>query len=349
MMNRRQRSPLRPTLEEVAVAAGVGRGTVSRVVNGSPQVSPAAKAAVERAIADLGYVPNRAARALVRQRTDSVALVISESEDRLFGEPFFAGIIRGISSMLTETPLQLWLALATSPEERVRVHQHLTPQHVDGVLLLSLHAEDPLPAMLAEKDVPVVLGGRFARMLDEPEKAGVSFVDVDNVGGARLATSHLVGNGRRRIATITGPLDMGVGIARLAGYREALAAAGLEVNEDLIVYGDFSEASGMVAMRALLAVHPDVDAVFAASDPMALGVLRVLRESGRRVPEDVAVVGFDDSVLARQTQPTLTSVHQPVDEMGRTMARLLYDKISGVEPAQPYVILGTHLVERDSG
>jgi DNA-binding LacI/PurR family transcriptional regulator len=104
----------------------------------------------------------------------------------------------------------------------------------------------------------------------------------------------------------------------------------------------------MVAMRTLLAAHPDIDAVFAASDPMALGVLRVLREAGRRVPEDVAVVGFDDSVLARQTMPTLTSVHQPVEEMGRTMARLLYNKISGVEPAQPYVILGTHLVERDS-
>ncbi len=349
MVNQRQRSPLRPTLEEVAVAAGVGRGTVSRVVNGSPQVSPAAKAAVERAIADLGYVPNRAARALVRQRTDSVALVISESEDRLFGEPFFAGIIRGISSMLTETPLQLWLALATSPEERLRVQQHLTPQHVDGVLLLSLHADDTLPAMLAEKDLPVVLGGRFARMLDAPEEAGVSFVDVDNVGGAREATRHLVDTGRRRIATITGPQDMGVGIARLTGYREALATAGIEVVDDLIGYGDFSEASGMVAMRTLLAAHPDIDAVFAASDPMALGVLRVLREAGRRVPEDVAVVGFDDSVLASQTLPTLTSVHQPVEEMGRTMARLLYDKISGIELAQPYVILGTHLVERDSG
>ena len=105
----------------------------------------------------------------------------------------------------------------------------------------------------------------------------------------------------------------------------------------------------MVAMRALLAAHPDVDAVFAASDPMALGVLRVLRESGRRVPEDIAVVGFDDSVLASQTLPTLTSVHQPVEEMGRTMARLLYDKISGVGSPEPYVILGTHLVERDSG
>jgi DNA-binding LacI/PurR family transcriptional regulator len=349
MVNQRQRSPLRPTLEEVAVAAGVGRGTVSRVVNGSPQVSPAAKAAVERAIADLGYVPNRAARALVRQRTDSVALVISESEDRLFGEPFFAGIIRGISSKLTETPLQLWLALATSPEERLRVHQHLTPQHVDGVLLLSLHADDTLPAMLAEKDLPVVLGGRFARMLDAPEEAGVIFVDVDNVGGARQATTHLVNTGRRRIATITGPQDMGVGIARLSGYREALATAGIEVDDNLIAYGDFSEASGMVGMRKLLADHSDIDAVFAASDPMALGVLRVLRDAGRRVPEDVAVVGFDDSVLARQTLPTLTSVHQPVEEMGRTMARLLYDKISGVELAQPYVILGTHLVERDSG
>jgi DNA-binding LacI/PurR family transcriptional regulator len=349
MVNQRQRAPGRPTLEEVAVAAGVGRGTVSRVINGSPQVSVAAKEAVERAIAELGYVPNPAARALVTQRTDSVALVISESEGRLFGEPFFAGIIRGISAMLAETPLQLWLALATSPAERVRVNQHLTPQHVDGVLLLSLHADDPLPAMLAERDLPVVLGGRFARMLDAPGEDGVSFVDVDNSGGARQATSHLVNAGRRRIATITGPLDMGVGIARLAGYREALTASGLDVVDDLIGYGDFSEASGTAAMRSLLAADPDIDAVFAASDPMALGALRVLRDAGRRVPADVAVVGFDDSVLASQTLPTLTSVHQPVEEMGRAMARLLYEKINGVEPSQPYIILGTHLVKRDSG
>src|SRR5215468_2841511 len=130
MVTHRQRMPGRPTLEEVAAAAGAGRGTVSRVVNGSPQVSAAAKEAVERAIAELGYVPNRAARALVTQRTDSVALVVSESEQRVFGEPFFAGIIRGISSMLSETPLQLWLAMAQSREERERVEHHLTPQHV---------------------------------------------------------------------------------------------------------------------------------------------------------------------------------------------------------------------------
>ncbi|HEU0240153.1 MAG TPA: LacI family DNA-binding transcriptional regulator [Micromonosporaceae bacterium] len=349
MVSQRQRSPGRPTLEEVAAAAGVGRGTVSRVVNGSPQVSPAAKEAVERAIADLGYVPNRAARALVTQRTDSVALVVSESEDRVFGQPFFAGIIRGISSSLAETPLQLWLAMAQSSAERVRLNLHLTRQHVDGVLLLSLHDDDPLPALLADRDLPVVLGGRTASMLGTPEAAPVSFVDVDNVGGARLATTHLVAANRRRIATIAGPQDMGAGVARLAGYRDAMAAESRTVDPRLIAYGDFTEDSGIVAMRHLLAARPDIDAVFAANDPMALGALRVLRDSGLRVPEDVAVVGFDDSVIASQTQPTLTSVHQPIEEMGRAMVRLLYDKIRGIQPDAPYIILGTHLVERDSG
>src|SRR3954454_6795786 len=127
---RRSRSAGRPTLDEVAERAGVGRGTVSRVVNGSPQVSVEAREAVRKAIDELGYVPNRAARALVTQRTDSVALVVSESEERGFGEPFFAGVVRGISSILAESPLQLWLAMAQSPEERQRLEHHLTNQHV---------------------------------------------------------------------------------------------------------------------------------------------------------------------------------------------------------------------------
>jgi DNA-binding LacI/PurR family transcriptional regulator len=332
----------------VAAHAGVGRGTVSRVVNGSPQVSPAAKEAVERAIADLGYVPNRAARALVTQRTDSVALVVSESEDRVFGEPFFAGIIRGISSMLLETPLQLWLAMAQSRAEADRVYAHLTNQHVDGVLLLSLHDDDPLPALLADRELPVVFGGRPARMLAGPI-GDVSLVDVDNSGGARQATEHLVKIGRRQVATIAGPLDMGVGVARLDGYRAAIEAAGLPADSGLIGYAaDFGEESGAAAMRKLLAGRPDVDGVFAASDPIAIGAMRVLREAGRNVPGDVAVVGFDDSPMARQSVPSLTSVHQPVEEMGRAMARLLYDRIRGDDSGEQYVILGTHLVERDS-
>jgi DNA-binding LacI/PurR family transcriptional regulator len=347
-MGQRPRSAGRPTLDQVAARAGVGRGTVSRVVNGSPQVSAAAKAAVEQAIQELGYVPNRAARALVTQRTDSVALVVSESEERVFGEPFFAGIIRGISSMLLETPLQLWLAMAQSKAERERVEHHLTPQHVDGVLLLSLHGDDPLPALLAQRGLPVVLGGQpggKAKLASDQ----MSCVDADNVGGARTAVAHLLGRGRRRVAAIAGPQDMGVGVARLNGYRRALREAGLPVDESQIGYGDFSEASGAAAMRTLLDRHPDLDAVFAASDLMAIGAMRVLRERGRSVPGDVAVVGFEDSVLARQTEPPLTTVHQPVEAMGREMARLLVAHIRGEHVPAPLVVLDTHLVVRESG
>jgi DNA-binding LacI/PurR family transcriptional regulator len=334
-------------LDQVAERAGVGRGTVSRVVNGSPQVSASAKAAVEAAIEELGYVPNRAARQLVTQRTDSVALVVSESEERVFGEPFFAGIIRGINSMLLETPLQLWLAMAQSTAERERVERHLTPQHIDGVLLLSLHGDDPLPALLAQRGVPVVLGGHpggQVRIVGDQ----MSCVDADNPGGAQLAVEHLLERGRQRVVAIAGPQDMGVGVARLSGYRRALAAAGQPVDETRIAYGDFSEASGARAMRELLERHPDLDGVFAASDLMAVGAMRELRERGQRVPADVSVVGFEDSALARQTEPALTTIHQPVESMGREMARLLVAHIGGDEVPAPLVVLDTHLVIRDS-
>jgi DNA-binding LacI/PurR family transcriptional regulator len=341
---RRSRSAGRPTLDQVAERAGVGRGTVSRVVNGSPQVSNEAREAVQRAIDELGYVPNRAARALVTQRTDSVALVVSESGDRVFGEPFFAGVVRGISSVLSETQLQLWLAMAQTPAERERVEHHLTSQHVDGVMLLSLHDADPLPQLLEKRGLPVVLGGRPAAMLHED--VAVAYVDADNEGGARSAVEHLLTLGRRKVAVIAGPQDMAVGVARLAGYREALDAAGLAPDELLVGYGDFREASGEVAMRTLLADRPDIDAVFAASDLMAVGAMRALRDLGRQVPADVAVVGFDDSVIARQTDPPLTTVHQPVEAMGREMARLLLARIGGAEASS--IMVATHLVRRAS-
>ncbi len=337
----------RPTLDEVAARAGVGRGTVSRVINGSPQVSETARAAVQQAVEELGYVPNRAARALVTQRTDSVALVVSESEERVFGEPFFAGIIRGLNSVLLETPLQLWLAMAQSKRERERVEHHLTPQHVDGVLLMSLHGDDRLPSLLAERELPVVICGRPGAS-DPMLGPQITCVDADNAGGARLATAHLLAQGRRRVAAIAGPQDMGVGIERLVGYRKALTDAGKRVDESLIGYGDFSEASGAEAMRTLLDRHPNLDGVFCASDLMAVGAMRTLREHGRRIPVDVAVVGFEDSVLARQTEPALTTVHQPVESMGREMARLLLAHIRGEEVSAPLVVLDTHLVVRAS-
>ncbi|HLL67669.1 MAG TPA: LacI family DNA-binding transcriptional regulator [Micromonosporaceae bacterium] len=349
MASHRRGATRQPTLDHVAARAGVGRGTASRVLNGSPQVSPATRRAVEQAISDLGYVPNRAARTLVTQRADSVALVVSESQERLFGEPFFAGIVRGVSSVLAGTPMQMWLAMAQSPADRQIVERHLTRQHVDGVLLLSLHDSDPLPLVLAERGVPTVLGGRPGRMLRPDLSDGeprICYVDVDNSGGARAAVEYLLARGRRAVGVIAGPQDMGVGVARLAGYLDAIEGSGVPVDPKLIAYGDFTVAGGAAAMRKLLAGRPDLDAVFAASDLMAYGAIRCLQTLGRRVPQDVAVVGFDDSAIARQTEPPLTTVHQSVEEMGREMARLLLACISG-EPRRS-VVLDTHLVRRAS-
>ncbi|MEV4347583.1 LacI family DNA-binding transcriptional regulator [Actinoplanes sp. NPDC049596] len=335
MTTERNRATGRPTLEEVAARAGVGRGTVSRVVNGSAQVSPRARQAVEEAIQELGYVPNRAARTLVTQRTDSIALVIFETGERFFAEPFFGRIVQATSSVLVARNLQMVLMIAQAPEERRRLEGYLTRQHVDGALLLSLHGDDPLPAVLEERGVATVRAGR-------PTYADRgSYVDADNRGGAREAVSYLWSQGRRRIAAITGPLDMAAGIGRLEGFRDV-------VGDGPVAFGDFSEESGAAAMYRLLEQYPDLDAVFAASDMMAAGALRVLRQFGRRVPQDVAVIGFDDSVIVRHTDPPLTSVDQPIAEMGREMVRLLLAKIDGDEPAETQVVLPTRLVIRGS-
>ncbi|ORT61637.1 LacI family DNA-binding transcriptional regulator [Streptomyces sp. CB03238] len=332
----------RPTLEEVAARAGVGRGTVSRVINGSPRVSDRAKEAVGQAIAELGYVPNRAARALAGARTDAIALVIPETEARLFAEPYFLDIIRGVSAELADADMQLLLTLIRSSKERQRFEQYLSAQRVDGVLLVSIHGDDPLPDLARELGLPAVLNGR--RSADEPG----AYVDSDNVGAGRSAVDHLTGRGRRRIATITGPLDMYVARCRLDGYRQGIEAAGLPADERLVAAADFTEEGGRRAMRELLDRCPDVDGVFAASDVMAAGARSVLREAGRRVPDDVALIGVDDSAVARLMDPPLTSVRQPIEEMGRRMARILLQEITGTGPEPSQVILPTELVVRDS-
>jgi DNA-binding LacI/PurR family transcriptional regulator len=331
-----------PTLEQVAALAGVSRATVSRVVNGSPRVSPAVRAQVERAVAKLGYVPNRAARSLVTRRGDSVALVVSEPHARFFSEPFFAGMVRGVSAALAETGVQLLLLIAQDLPDRGRLERYVVGGHVDGVLLASLHGDDPLPAILERAGVPAVLVGRPAGPIP------VSYVDADNRGGARMAVGHLATRGCRRIATITGPLDMGVGIDRLDGYRDGLAAAGLGGGGELVENGDFTEEGGAAAMTRLLA-RPGrpVDAVFAASDLMAAGALRALRAAGRRVPEEVAVVGFEDSAVARYAQPPLTTVRQPIEEMGRQATRLLLAKVAG-QACGMHLVLDVELVVRAS-
>jgi DNA-binding LacI/PurR family transcriptional regulator len=330
------------TLEEVATRAGVSRATVSRVVNGSPRVSAEIRRGVESAIAELGYVPNRAARSLVTGRTASIGVVINEPTGRLFNDPFFPRLLRGISGALTGRDLQLVLLMPESPEDALRTADYLVAGHVDGVVMVSLHGDDVLLSRLSLAAVPLVLVGR------PPAGVPASYVDVDNRQGARIAVEHLIAGGRRVIATIAGPSDMPPGIDRLGGYRDAIGASDLAPDPGLIAYGDFTQDGGAAAMRQLLAARPDVDAVFAASDLMAAGVLSVLGSTGRRVPADVAVVGYDDSAVATSTNPPLTSVHQPIEEMGREVARLLVEAIDGVNRAKRRVILATDLVKRAS-
>jgi DNA-binding LacI/PurR family transcriptional regulator len=329
----------RPTLEEVAARAGVGRGTASRAINGGEKVSERARQAVELAIAELGYVPNAAARALVTRRTDAVALVIAESEERVFGEPFFAGVVRGIGSALGAADRQLVLLLAQASERSEKLDRYLTRQHVDGVLLLSLHDDDELPDRIRGQGVPVVVGGGA--------RSG-GFVDVDNLQGAMLAVEHLVERGRERIATIAGPADMVAGRARFEGYVAGLASADRRLDERLVVRGDFGQQSGYDGMRTLLRREPAIDAVFCATDLMAVGALQALREVGRRVPEDVAVVGFEDAPIAVSAHPPLTTVHQSPEEMGREMVALLLETMAAPDVDRPGRILSTRLVVRAS-
>ncbi|MEO6059043.1 MAG: LacI family DNA-binding transcriptional regulator [Candidatus Limnocylindria bacterium] len=330
------------TLEGVATEAGVSRATVSRVVNGGIRVSPVTQRAVERAIQRLGYTPNRAARALVTRRTDSVGLVIPEPTSHIFGDPFFSRLVRGIAEILATGDLQLVLLTPQSKADEERLARYLTGGHLDGVLLVSLHGQDALPGFLQSRGIPVVVGGR------PPDGVEVSFVDVDNVDGARSAVRHLIRGGRRRIATLTGPLDMAVAADRLEGYRAALAEAGIPLDHGLELSGEFDQERAHDRTRELLRRHPDVDAIFAASDPMAAGALQALRRADRSVPTDVAMVSFDDSGLASSAEPPMTSVRQPIEEMGREMARLLTRMVTSRDRVARRVILATELVVRGS-
>jgi DNA-binding LacI/PurR family transcriptional regulator len=330
------------TLEAVALAAGVSRATVSRVVNGSSRVAPKTRRVVEKAIRRLGYVPNRAARSLVTRRTDSVGLVIPEPTTRLFGDPFFPRLIRGINAVLGEAGQLLVLLTPQSAQDEEQLGQYLASGHLDGAMLVSLHGADPLLAFLAERGIPLVVGGRPAR------GTPAHVVDVDNVQGALQAVRHLIALGRRRIVTVTGPLDMAPAQDRLAGYRSALAEAGIARDPRLELAGDFEQMTARDAVERFLSEGETFDAVFAASDAMALGAMSALRRAGLRVPDDVAIVGYDDSALALSAEPPLSSVRQPIEEMGREMARAMLAQLSPSGHVARSVVLATELVVRGS-
>lgn len=333
----------RPTLEDVAAYAGVSRSTASRALNDDAYVSTHAKEKVLGAARELGYSPNQAARSLVTKRTGAVAVVLSEPEANILDDPYFGAVMHGAFRELADVGSQMLLMFVDSRDDVPRTVRFLEGGHVDGALAFAPHKGDPLPTALRLLRVPVVFGGRPGT-----RRPGLHAVDFDNRAGARLATEHLIGTGRRRIATVTGMLDHPAATDRLDGWRDALTAAGLDP-EGLSEAGDFTIASGEEATARLLARVPDLDGVFAASDLMAAGALQALRAAGRRVPEDVGVIGFDDHpTLAPAMRPPLTSVHQDPREQIRQMVSVLMTLIAG-EPVAPRTqILPVRLVVRGS-
>ncbi len=338
-----------PTLEMVAAAAGVSRATVSRVVNGSTSVTPEIVEAVNAAIADLDYVPNRMARSLASRRTDVIALIVPESTSTVFADPFFAPVVRGVARTLADTDYTLNLLIA-SESRPDKTRRYLLGGNVDGALVVSHHVDDHSYVGLGDQ-LPIVYGGRPLN----PELAASYHVDVDNVASARTATEHLVGLGRRRIAMIAGRQDMPAGVDRLDGWRQALEAAGLDADQAPVEFGDFSQLSGSQAMERLLgrasgAPSSDgvpIDAVFAANDQMAAGAIQVLQARGIAVPDEVAVVGFDDDSFAASFTPALTTIHQPAAELGAAMADVLVRRIAGEDPPRR-TLIPTRLIRRAS-
>ena len=331
---------VRPTIVDVARAAGVSRATAARVLAGATNVDPVMTSAVEREAQRLGYETNVAARALRGGRAGAVGLVVAFEELGGLSGTFFAAVMKGAAKALSVGEVQSVL-LPADQEDIERVPRFLRSGALDGAIVILQHEISHLVERLADSPVPIAWVGRpHADIGPEP-----IIVDSDNYGGGVLAARALVEAGRRSIGIITGPLDLEQARERTRGWTDELARHGIAPGP--IVHGDFSLDSGTAAMARLLRREPDLDGVFAASDLMAAGALRALQAAGRRVPADVSVVGFDDVLLAATSDPPLTTIRQPLEAMGRAAAETLLATIRGL-PAERIQTLSTSLVRRES-
>lgn len=330
----------RVNLEEIGRMAGVSRSTVSRVVNGSPYVSDEVRRKVEAVIAETGYQPHAAARSLASSRTGVIGLVIPNTAEALFDDPFFGRLILGATRATNALGKTLALFLFDSvADENAIVPRVISPGLVEGVIVTATQMGDPVIEQLREAGLPFVVVGR------PDDSRDVFAVDADNRGGARTAALHLAELGRQRLALIAPPSNTTAGVDRRNGFLEGLAEVHLEIG-DRIREGVWTEESGRRAMESLLASRPD--GVFVGSDRMAIGALRAIREAGLSCPQDISVVSFDGLIPADQTMPRLTTIAQPVTEVGDRAARLLTSVIEGELTSSERVVFPTALVVRES-
>lgn len=311
----------RATIVDVARAAGVSHATVSRYLNQHSYVSASARVAIEAAIAEVGYVPNRTARSLVRRETRAVAFIAREHPDMFFLDTSLSNMAVGANTSLAERGYQMMVLIVDSEPSADRIVEMINGGFVDSAILVAMQDHDPIIGRLAQSPTPLVTASEPA-----PD-SGIPRVDTDNTGGTQAITEMLASTGRRRLAEIRGPRDAPASRLRHEGFRRALGASyDARLVEDATRW---NEDAGAAAMRALLSRDPSIDGVVAASDLLATGALDVLRAAGRSVPGDVGIVGFDDSPIAARTQPPLSTVRQDARRMGKVMADLAIRQING--------------------
>lgn len=325
------------TLDDLAELSGVSRATVSRVMNGGP-VSEATRRRVQEILERENFRPNLAARSLARGRSGVVGVVMHLPARMLFQDPYFAQLLQGMSDALgeQEAGMMLWLGNRSKQETLGRI---LAMNLLDGVIVTANFLDDPLVDGLLDSALPTVLIGH------RREDLTASYVDIDNIGAAETITTHLVRLGRRRIGHISGTRNTVAGEDRIVGYHNAMARAGMST-DGLMVEGDFNEQSGVAGAAALL--DRAVDAIFCANDRTARGALEVLMARGVRVPEDVAIAGFDDLEFAAQLDPPLTTIRQGVDQQGAEAARTLIQLLQHPAGGPRRVLMPAELVIRQS-
>jgi LacI family transcriptional regulator len=328
------------TLEDIARMSGVSRSTVSRVINGDPKVSDRTRKKVQEIIQNVNFQPNIAARGLAAGHTRVIGLVIRMGVASIFSDPYFPLVIQGVSSACNNLGYSVMLWLAEPKYELQTIGQILYGGLIDGVIITAMVMDDPLIDRMFESDRPFITIGRH------PANEKINYIDVDNRSGACQGVLYALHTGHRQVALISGPLNTVSGLDRSQGYQDALLGRGLSLQPELMVEGDYSEGSGYEAMKRLLAQHPD--AVFASSDAMAFGAMRAILEAGKRIPEDIAVIGFDDFPPAATSKPALTTVRQPIIRTGRMAAEMLIDMIEHPSPQPRRVVLPTELIVRSS-
>ncbi|MBT2502260.1 LacI family DNA-binding transcriptional regulator [Curtobacterium sp. ISL-83] len=331
------------TLKDVAQRVGVTAAAASMALSGNERISDSTRSAVQRAADELGYVPSSAGRALRNQRAGAVALIVPNSSQHVFGHNYFMHVLTGVSTAANAHDAQVIVSTNADQENGVAAYERvMRSRSADGAIVTSAAIEDRNVERLVESGLPVVLIGNF------PYLADAVSVGVDDVGATATATDHLLQvHGRTALVHVTGTLDHQTGVDRREGFLRAVRAAGVE-ERSIIVEGDLGEESGAAAMRQLLAEGADFDGVVFANDDMALGGMRVLVDAGRRVPEDVSVIGFDDFGIARVTTPAITTMRVPAEEMARLATEQLFDRIEDTDRAPARRELPVTLVVRES-